>query len=127
MKNYFEIIYFMLHKINIKGQPKFVTRLYSNTIFCVLANINLMSMWFILDKFKILKFYTPNRFEILISMLITYSIIYLLFETGNKIEMNKKKYEELEKKHKKKTIFYFLSYIIFTVLFFISSAIIKNC
>jgi len=120
---FFEIIFFKLNNIILKGQGEEDNAHFAALILCQLLGLNILTFLILLDKVKIVHF-SIDIYIIIVFLILTYFIVYLLFIRKRKYKMIKEKYTNYDKIQKKKMNYYFGLYCIFSFLSFIVGTMI---
>ena len=116
---FFEIIYYKLNSIALKGQSEDNNVHFALFILTLLLDFNFITVLIALDKVKILPFGITNQYEVIALVVVTYLITYLLFVRKEKYKVLKEKYSSSDKVQKKKMNYYFGLYVILTFLLFL--------
>lgn len=127
MKNlymFFEIIYFKLNRITLRGQSERNNAHFSLLLLTLLLNFNFITVLMVLDKYKVLSFLITNQYEEISLVVVTYFIAYFLFIRKEKYKFLKEKYSGSDKSQRRKMNKYIWLYVTLTFLFFLLEVII---
>jgi hypothetical protein len=99
---FFEIIYFKLNRITLRGQSERNNAHFSLLLLTLLLNFNFITVLMVLDKYKVLSFLITNQYEEISLVVVTYFIAYFLFIRKEKYKFLKEKYSGSDKSQKRK-------------------------
>jgi len=121
---FFEIVYYKLNSLTLKGQSEDNNAHFALFILTLLIDFNLITVLIALDKLMGLPFFINNQYEAIALVAITYFITYLFFVRKEKYKALKEKYSISDKVQKRRINYYFVLYITLTFLLFFFATII---
>lgn len=124
--NFFELIYYKLNSITLKGQNDENNAHFALLILTLLLDFNLITVFMALDKIKILPYGITNQYEVIALVIVTYLMTYLLFVRKEKYKVLKEKYSKFDKLQRRRMNYYFGLYLILTFLLFLIIVIVGS-
>lgn len=122
--HFFEIIYFKLNSIKLKGQNEGNTAHFAAFTLSLFFDFNIITVFILLDRVKLVSFWLTNEYKIILLVGSTYLIVYLIFIVKDKYKMISIKFSNSTTAQKRRMDNYLILYIFFTFILFIVLAII---
>ncbi len=113
---FFEMIYFQLRNLNLRGQSADNNSHFAAIILVLLIDLNILSLLIFANKMDVLNIRIVNGYYLLGLVLLTFTIVYFLFVRSSKYNLIKNKYMAVDGIKKNYINLYLSIYVIGTIM-----------